>query len=120
LHLQKLTTQIIANTIIITIAPAVITIHPQSVAVYNGGSVTLSCEAKGSNPITYQWRRVKGNITSNSSGVNTSTLTLLSVREQDEDEYYCIASNGVVVGLKVYMNISQKANVTVYGKLVLY
>jgi len=42
----------------------------------------------------YQWRRVNGEITSDrAKGVNTSTLTISPVTEQDEDEYYCVASN---------------------------
>ena len=84
--------------------------------VFTGQSVTLSCEATGSNPIRYQWRRVNGEITSDrANGVNTSTLTISSVTEQDEDEYYCIASNGGPDGL-LYSDMSNKAMVTVYGE----
>ena len=82
-----------------------------------GESVTLSCKATGSNPIRYQWRRVNEEISSDrANGVNTSTLTISSVREQDEDEYYCIASNGGADGL-LYNDRSHKAMVTVYGEL---
>ena len=84
-----------------------------------GQSVTLSCKATGSNPIRYQWRRVNGEISSNSKGVNTSTLTISSVTEQDEDEYYCIASNGGPDG-SLYSDTSQRAMVTVYGKNNVY
>ena len=81
-----------------------------------GQSVTLSCEATGSNPIRYQWRRVNGEITSDrAKGVNTSTLTISSVTEQDEDEYYCIASNGGPDGSS-YSDMSNRAMVTVYGE----
>ena len=77
-----------------------------------GQSVTLSCEANGSNPIRYQWRRVNGEITSDrANGVNTSTLTISSVTEQNEDEYYCIASNGGPDGLS-YSDMSNKAMCT--------
>ena len=77
------------------VVPVGITTHPQPVVVSIGQNVTLSCEATGSNPISYQWRRVNGEITSDrANGVNTSTLTISSVTEQDEDKYYCVASNG--------------------------
>ena len=99
------------------IVPIVITTHPQRVVVSVDQTVTLSCKAIGSNPIGYQWRRVKGEISSNSKGVNTSTLTISSVTEQDEDEYYCIASNGGPDGL-LYSDTSNRAMVTVYGELV--
>ena len=82
------------------IVPVDIITHPQAVDGLVGQSVTLSCEATGSNPIRYQWRRVNGEITSDrANGVNTSTLTISSVTEQDEDEYYCVASNGESDGL---------------------
>ena len=90
--------------------------HPQPVVVSVDQTVTVSCEATGSNPIRYQWRRVKGEISSNSKGVNTSTLTISSVTEQDEDEYYCIASNGGPDGL-LYNATSNRAMITVYGEL---
>ena len=86
---------------------------------FNGLYVTLSCEATGSGPIRYQWRRVNGEISSDrAEGVNTSTLTISSVQQEDEDEYYCVANNGGVDGL-LYSNSSQKSLVTVYGELVI-
>ena len=57
-------------------------------------ALSLSCEATGSDPIRYQWRRVNGEISSDrTEGVNTSTLTISPVTLQDMDEYYCVASN---------------------------
>ena len=50
--------------------------------------------------------------------MNTSTLTISPVTEQDEDEYYCVASNGGEDG-SLYMDKSDDAMVTVYGELVL-
>ena len=47
--------------------------------------------------------------------MNTSTLTISSVTEQDEDEYYCISSNGGPDGL-LYSDTSNKAIITVYGE----
>ena len=82
----------------------------------NSSNVTLSCEATGSDPIRYQWRRVNGEISNDrAEGVNTSTLTISSVQQEDEDEYYCVASNGGVDGIK-HNDISRVTNVTVYGK----
>ena len=48
--------------------------------------------------------------------MNTSTLTISPVTEQDEDEYYCVASNGGADGL-LYSDKSHNAIVTVYGEL---
>ena len=81
-------------------------------------SITLKCKAIGSIPIKYQWKRINGEITSDrANGVNTSTVTISPVTEQDEDEYYCIASNGGADGL-LYSDTSNRAMVTVYGELV--
>ena len=94
--------------------PAAISTHPQGVAMFYGWNVTLLCKATGSDPIRYQWRRVKGEISSDrAKGVNTSTLTISSVTEQDEDEYYCVASYGIVNGT-YYSDISSRANITIY------
>jgi len=80
----------------VCVAPSKITLDPQSQLVHEGVTLNLSCKATGSDPIRYQWRRVNGEITSNrAKGINTSTLTISSVAEQDEDEYYCVASNNV-------------------------
>ena len=69
---------------------------PQSRLVHEGGTLILSCEATGSGPIRYQWRRVNGEISSDrAEGVNTSTLTISPVQQEDEDEYYCVASNNI-------------------------
>ena len=51
--------------------------------------------------------------------MNTSTLTISSVTQQDEDEYYCVASNGGADGL-LSEDRSHYAMVTVYGELRMY
>ena len=95
---------------------ASITKHPTSIVEYENTSVTLSCKATGSGPIRYQWRRVNGEISSDrAEGVDTPTLTISPVQQEDEDEYYCVASYGVVNGTK-HNDTSRKASITVYGK----
>ena len=85
---------------------------------FNGLKVTLSCEATGSGPIRYQWRRVNGEISSDrAEGVNTPTLTISPVQQEDEDEYYCVASNGGMNG-SLYNNASHISIIVVYGELV--
>jgi len=103
------------------VAPTVVTTHPQSLIVFiNSSTTTLSCNATGSHPISYQWRRVNGEISSQrATGVNSSTLTISPVREDDEDEYYCVTTNGGVDGMR-YDDMSHKAQITVFGKLFMY
>ena len=92
---------------------------PPALIVFNGLSVSLSCEAVGSGPIRYQWRRVNGEISSDrAEGVNTPTLSISSVTEQDEDKYYCVASNGGMDG-SLYHNTSQRTIFIVYGESTL-
>ena len=105
--------------ILFTIVIVQITSHPMSLAVNVNSTVNLSCEATGSGPIRYQWRRVNGEISSDrAEGMNTSTLTISSVQQEDEDGYYCVASNGGVDG-SLYNDISQRAMITLYGKLII-
>ena len=102
--------------IFVAIEIANITQHPTSVVEYENTTATLSCEATASGPVRYEWRRVNGEISSDrAEGVNTPTLTISPVQQEDEDEYYCVASYGVVNGTK-YSDTSHRANVTVYGK----
>ena len=87
-----------------------------SIVQYENTTATLSCKATASGNIRYQWRRVNGEISSDrANGVNTSTLTISPVTEQDEDEYYCVASYAIVNGT-LHNVISNKANIIVYGE----
>ena len=87
-----------------------------SIVQYENTTATLSCEATASGNIRYQWRRVNGEISSDrANGVNTSTLTISPVTEQDEDEYYCVASYAIVNGT-LHNVTSNKANIIVYGE----
>ena len=44
-------------------------------------------------------------------------MTISPVREEDEDEYYCVTTNGGVDGMR-YSDMSQIAQLTVFGKNV--
>ena len=95
---------------------AELVVRPMSIVQYVNTTVTLSCKATASGIIRYQWRRVNGEITSDrANGVNTSTLTISPVTEQDEDEYYCVANYSTVNGT-LHNVISNKANIIVYGE----
>ena len=60
---------------------------PISVTVLENTTASLSCEATASGPIRYQWRRVNGEINSDrAEGVNTPTLIISPVQQEDEDE----------------------------------
>ena len=92
--------------------------HPLSMSVSVNSTLNLSCEATGSGPITYQWNRINGEISSDrGEGVNTSTLTISPVQQEDKDEYYCVASNEGING-SLYNDTSQSAKITVYGKVI--
>ena len=91
-------------------------VYSMSIVWYVNTTATLSCKATASGIIRYQWRRVNGEITSDrANGVNTSTLTISPVTEQDEDEYYCVANYGTVNGT-LHNVTSGKANIIVYGE----
>ena len=92
-----------------------ITNDPISVTALENTVATLSCKAIASGLIRYQWRRVNGEISSDrAEGVNTSTLTISPVQQEDEDEYYCVASYGVVNGMD-HSDESERAKITVFG-----
>ena len=106
-------------TIIFTVGANVIS-NPVSIIVFKNTIANLSCNATASGPIRYQWNRVNGGISSDrAEGVNTSTLTISPVQQEDEDEYYCVASYGVVNGMD-HRDESERAKITVLGMCVLY
>ena len=97
---------------------ASITEYPDNfTVVYENDSITLSCNATASGPIMYQWRRSSRRmINNNAKGVNTPTLTISSVTQDDEDEYYCTASYGVYVNGTSHVAESERAQVVVFGE----
>ena len=79
-------------------------------------TATLSCDATASGPITYRWRRVNREISSDrAEGVNTPILTISPVQQEDEDEYYCVANYGIVNGMD-HSDESKRAKITAFGK----
>jgi len=101
----------------IFLVTASITKNPNSLTVvYLNDSITLLCKATASGNVLYQWRRNNGKmIDSKAIGVNTPTLTIPSVTQDDEDEYYCTASYGVYANGTSHVAESERAKVVVFG-----
>ena len=63
-----------------TVLPPLITIHPMDTVIQlysNFTNHTLTCEADGAS--SYNWERQNDVIPSDSTGVNTNTLTLINL-----------------------------------------
>ena len=74
--------------------PPVITIHPMDTVIQldsNFTNHTLTCEADGAS--SYNWERQNDVIPSDSTGVNTNTLTLINLLPEDGGNYRCVATN---------------------------
>ena len=71
-----------------------ITTHPMDTAIQlytNFINHTLTCEADGA--LFYRWERQNDVIPSDSTGMNTNTLTLINLQPEDAGNYRCVATN---------------------------
>ena len=71
-------------------------------------NMSLTCRADRAS--SYKWERQNGVIPSDSTGVNTNTLTLINLQPEDAGNYRCVATNGVG------SNESNYAKLTINGQ----
>jgi hypothetical protein len=67
-----------------------ISLQPTSTEQYPSKTATFTIEASGAPTISYQWYKDSTII----SGANSSTLSIIPVKDTDAGEYSCIVTNG--------------------------
>lgn len=86
------------------------------VVVTKGKTARINAIASGinKNKFIYQWRKIGSNILSNNtSGVNSTVLTIHNVHKANEGRYYCIVTNEWGRSVR-----SNDVNLTISSKLV--
>ena len=86
-HLYLITYPLVVTPLVILVEPISITIELFT----NFTNHTLTCEADGA--LSYNWERQNGVIPSDSTGMNTNTLTLINLQPEDAGNYRCVATN---------------------------
>jgi len=95
-----------AVVMVLETAPYILT-QPTDRAASIGASASFSVDARGTAPLSYEWRRDGRTITD----ATNATLTLTGLRLEDEGYYTVIVSNsvGVTVSAKALLTVSQVA-----------
>ncbi|NCF94978.1 MAG: hypothetical protein GWQ05_29065 [Verrucomicrobiaceae bacterium] len=68
-----------------------ITSQPQGASIVPGSSVTVTVEAMGSAPLSYQWRKDDEDI----AGANEASYTIAAFAEADEARYSVVVTNAI-------------------------
>ena len=95
------------------VTPPVIAIPPMDAVIdlySNFTNYTLTCEANDTK--SYKWERGNGTIPSDSTGVNTNTLTLINLQPEDAGNYRCVATNASGSSESNYANLTINGTVT--------
>ena len=87
--------------------------HPMNALIElftNFTNLTLTCEADGA--LSYNWERQNDLIPSDSTGMNTNTLTLINLQPEDAGNYRCVATNASGSTASDYANITINGTMT--------
>ena len=103
--------------------PVVIATNPEPATRVVGNSVTFTCAASGTLPLTFMWYKdgegaplMAGSNVRFTSEANESSLVLTNIAPSDAGSYYCVASNTLVGG--VFNSTSSLATLIVQGKIL--
>jgi hypothetical protein len=85
--------------------PPVITLHPASRTVGEGGAATFRVEVTGTEPVGYAWRFNGSNL----EGATNSVLSLTNVSLSNEGTYSMVASNdfGWTASANAFLNVNR-------------